>query len=302
MCVVKLGIRLTGPANITELIFYGFRNQGIIPPPQATRLVLPDTGSVGVNTDEESRTYRINLPINREVDIMEVDFEVLADNNLVLSEVQVISQGINIGPLNMEYTYTYSTISNNEDCYNTPMYATFSLIVAIGIILLLLLLVCCIYKTIKYRRIIKYLNLRRENDKPRNESLYSVKPINDDTLYATIGQCRNDLANRTLPIPYSAHKNPPLLPNIKSIEEPLVIQSPENTFDSSNSISPKDTKYVDSNSLTMGNQYTNSTQEYGMNYNTMYGANQLAQPVTTVYGVIDAENGKFSNYDKIKHK
>ena len=301
MCIIKLGISLTGPANISELIFYGFRNRGIIPPPQATRLVLPDTGSVGINTDEESRTYRINLAINREVDRMEVDFEVLADNNLVLSEVQVISQGVNLGPLNMEYTYAYSTLSNNEDYYNTVIHVAFSLTIVIGIILFLLLLVCCIYKTIKYRRIKKYLNLRTDIHKPRNESVYSVRPINQGSLYATISQYRNDLANRTLPIPDSASKNPPLLQNINSLEQPLVLHSPENTLDSSNSRSLKDTRYIDSNSVSMGNQCTSSTHEYRINDNILYGANQSTQPVTTVYGVIDTENEQFPEYDRIKH-
>ena len=56
-------------------------------------------------------TYEIKCPINRFVERIDIRMIVMEKKELVLSEVQVVSEGFNLGPLDIGYIYTIGNVS-----------------------------------------------------------------------------------------------------------------------------------------------------------------------------------------------
>ena len=56
-------------------------------------------------------TYEIKCPINRFVERIDIRMIVMEKKELVLSEVQVVSNGFNLGPLDIGYIYTIGNVS-----------------------------------------------------------------------------------------------------------------------------------------------------------------------------------------------
>ena len=303
-CTFNLKIYLTGTVNVSELVFYGYRTPTEILAPQINIVLYNITISPAVAMVITLNTYKINIPIGVITDIIDIEMVVMETRKLVLSEVQVFSEGVNIGPLNLGYQYsivnkttttttttaqttpvinsTSATIIN--DCDYTVIYVVFSFIVIIQFLLLLLLLACCIYTAIKYKGIKKSSKLSSNVNQTRNESAYSQKPNRNDSMYATIGSlARPNISNDSIA---TSQKNV-TLSSRPSQEEHLISQSPQKVSRSS--------EYQNSNVVAV----ELSSSPYNVTENMLYDGNLHVQnPTNMVYGGID----KFSKYDKVEHK
>ncbi|KAI6659216.1 hypothetical protein LOD99_14889 [Oopsacas minuta] len=328
-CAFKLNIILAVPVNISQIIFYGYQTETKIRPPKI-QLVYPDMYFTTDTSDITSNTYNVRLSINEVVDRIELNMNVQEQKKLVLSEVEVLSQDINLGPLDIGYMYSIvnatSPITPNEStttpceistpttppikkttvsamnstlpsqkiefCDNTAIYAVFSIIVVIQFFLLLLLFVCCIYTTYRYRGIQENIHLTRNANKERNESLYATIAVG--SLESGVN---NDTRVGRLPtipvIQEESHRKPLSTTNALSIEEPL-----ESEQKRSDTIATNPVIYDNSDAI------ADSSSKYEMLENTLYDTNDKQEPVSTVYGQLDVNerNVEFSAYDRVKHK
>ena len=256
-----------------------------------------------------SSTYKVNIPIGVVTDMIDIEMVVMEQTKLVLSEVEVFSEAVNIGPLGIGYKYsiinktttttmptttqttstTTTTINStsatikNENCDYSVIYAVFSLIVIVQFLLLLLLSACCIYTTIKYSEAKKTSKLSTNVNQTRNESEYSKAPDRNNSMYATIGSLAGPSSSNNR---RGTDERNVMIQNKPIQEEFLIPGSPKESLRSG--------EYQNQASVSM----EASTSPYNITDNVLYGANSPAQMPSTVYGGIE----KFSQYDKIKHK
>ena len=304
-CTFHLKIYLTGGVNVSEIVFYGYRTQTLILPPRINIVLYNITISPEVAMEITSSTYKVNIPIGEITDIIDIEMVVMKTRKLVLSEVEVISQGVNIGPLDIGYRYSIvntttpttpttitptptittttttmgnstSATSNNDNCNDTAIYVVLSLIIIVQFFLLLLLFTCCLYTTTKYRRIGKAYKLSIANQ-TRNESEYSKSPNRNESMYATIGMVDSNIIRSIA----TGERNV-MTPSSPSQQEPLI---PDSKL-------PKADGYQNEDSVAM----VLSTSPYNITDNVLYAGNVTTQPPTVYDGI-----SKFSQYAKTEH-
>ena len=117
-CSFPLRILLTGQVIVSSLILYGTTTSTEVISPNVT-LIQPNitTNSIQNTTNN---TYTLTIPINCLTDTIYLNMEIPGSRVIELSEVEVISDGVNIALFNVEYRESIEPVSTTAQTSSIP--------------------------------------------------------------------------------------------------------------------------------------------------------------------------------------
>ena len=118
-CSFPLRILLTGQVIVSSLILYGTTTSTEVVSPNVT-LIQPNI-TTNYILDTTINPYTLTVPINRRTDAIFLNMEIPGNRVLALSEVEVISDGVNIALFNVEYRESIEPVSTTAQ---TPVSMT----------------------------------------------------------------------------------------------------------------------------------------------------------------------------------
>ena len=121
-CSFPLRILLTGQVIVSSLILYGTTTSTEVISPNVTLIQPNMTTNSTLNND--TKTYTLTIPINRLTDTIFLNMEIPGGRVIALSEVEVISDGVNIALFNVEYRESIESVSTTAQtpvsCVKSP--------------------------------------------------------------------------------------------------------------------------------------------------------------------------------------
>ena len=208
-CSYPLRILLTGQANVSHIIIYGLNTNNAAVP--EVILIQPNIRTDSISDTFHSDSYTIKIPINRTTDEIFLSMNIPTRKRLVLTEVEVFSNGVNIALFeieSLETTTSLSTITNStstnitlasEDSNVKVSTITLGIILSATLTVIIVLTILSIYLSIKYRklkRLVKqqpYSTVSKSSNgiplQPTNQehSRYLRRLPNPDEIYTTVG-------------------------------------------------------------------------------------------------------------------